>query len=75
MSPQTPHHVLTSEMFATPPKAYHLPSYTSGLAKIFAEAPSPIQHHNYHYNSRVLDFVDVETRQGDDSDASSSQSV
>ena len=49
-------------MFATPPKAFHLPSYTSGLAKVFVEAPSPILHHNHHYNFRVLHFVDVEAR-------------
>ena len=67
--------MLTLEMFATPPKAFHLPSYAIGVAKVFAKAPSPIQHHNRCYNSRVLHFVDVEARQGDDSDANSSQSV
>ena len=67
--------MLTLEMFATPPKAFHLLSYASRVAKVFEEAPFPIQHHNSRYNSRALQFVDVEARQGDYSDASSSQSV
>ena len=67
--------MFTSTMFATPAKGFHLPSCASGLAKIFVEAPSPILHHNHSYNFRVLDFVEVETRQGDNSDASLSHSV
>ena len=54
--------MLTSDIFASPPKAFHLPSYASGLAKVFAEEPSPIQHHNHRYNSRVLHFIDVEAK-------------
>ena len=64
--------MLTLEMLATPPKAFHLSSYASGLVEVFAEVPSPIQHHNRHYISRVLHFVNIEARQGDNSDASSS---
>ena len=67
--------MLTLEMFATPSKAFHLLSYASGLVKVFAEVPSAIQHHNRRYNSKVLHFVDVEAKQGNDSDASSSHSV
>ena len=62
-------------MFATPPKAFHLPSSASGFVKVFAEAPSPILCHDRRYNSRVLHFVDVEARKGNNSDASSNQSV
>ena len=62
-------------MFATTQKAFHLLSYASGLAKVVTEAPSLILHHNCRYNSRVLDFVDVEAREGYDSDVSLSQIV
>ena len=54
--------MLTSEMFATPSKAFHLLSYASGLAKVFAKTPSLILCHDHRYNSRVLHFVDVEAR-------------
>ena len=54
--------MLTSKMFTTPPKSFHLSPYASKLAKVFAKAPSPILHHNCRYNSRILDFVDVEAR-------------
>ena len=67
--------MLTLEMFATPPKAFHLSSYTSEIAKVFEEVFSPILRHNRRYNSRVLHFVDVEAMHSKDSDASSSQSV
>ena len=67
--------MLTLEMLATLPNVFHLPSYASGLAKVFAEAPSLIEHHNRRDNSTILHFVDVEARQGDDSDASSNQNV
>ena len=62
-------------MFSTPPKPFNLFSYAGGLALVFAEAPSPIPVRIRRYNSRVLDFVDVEARQGDKSDGSSSCSV
>ena len=50
-------------MFSTPPKLFYLPSYAVGLAQVFADAPSPIPLRSRHYNSRVLDFVDVEATQ------------
>ena len=63
------------EMFCTPQKPSYLPSYAGGLAHVFAEVPSPIPVHTQHYNSRVLDFVDIEARQSDESDGNSSRSV
>ena len=67
--------ILNAKMFSTPPKQFYLPSYARGLAHVFVEAPSPVPAHTRRYNSRVLDFVDVEARQDYDSDGSSSRSV
>ena len=39
------------------------------------KAPSPVPVRTRRYNSRVLDFVDVEARQSDESNGSSSRSV
>ena len=75
VSPQRPTHIFNVEMFSTPPKPFNLPSYAKGLAQVFAEAPSPVPVHTQCYNSTVLDFVDVEAKQGDESDGSSSRSV
>ena len=73
-SPRPPH-ILNTEMFSSPPKPFDLLSYAGGLAQVFAEAPSPIPVCTRRDNSRVLDFVDVEPRQSDESDGSSSCSV
>ena len=62
-------------MFSTPLKRFYLPSYAGGLAQVFVEAPSPVPVCTQRYNSRILDFVNVEARQGDKSDDSSSRSV
>ena len=62
-------------MFCTPLKPFYLPSYAGGLAHVFAEAPSLVPVRTQRYNFRVLDFVDVEARQSDESDGSSSRSV
>ena len=75
VSPERPTLILNAEMFSTPPKQFYLPSYAGGLALIFVEAPSPVPARTRCYNSRVLDFVDVEARQGYNSDGSSSRSV
>ena len=73
-SPRPPR-ILNMETFSSPLKPFDLPSYTGGLAHVFAEAPSPVLVRTRRYNSRVLDFVDVEARQSDESDGSSSHSV
>ena len=75
VSPPRPPRVLNVEMFSSPPKPFDLPSYAEGLAHVFAEAPSPVPVRTRRYNSRVLDFVDVEAGQSDESDGSSSRSV
>ena len=75
VSPQRPLHILNAEMFSTPPKPFYLLFYARGLTHVFAEAPSPVPIHTQRYNSKVLDFVNVEAKQGDESDDSSSRSV
>ena len=75
VSPQRPTHIFNAEMFSSPPKPFYLPSYAGGLAEVFAEAPSPILVHTRCYNSRVLDFVNVEAREGDKSDGGSSRNI
>ena len=60
--PPRPPCILIAEMFSSPSKPFDLPSYTGGLAHVFAEAPSPVPVCTRRYNSRVLDFVDVEAR-------------
>ena len=75
VSPPRPPRILNAEMFSSPPKPFDLPSYAGGLAHVFAEAPSLVPVRTRRYNSRVLDFVDVEARQSDKSDGSSSRSV
>ena len=75
VSPLRPPCILNAEMFSSPPKPFDLPSYARGLAHVFAKAPSPVPIRTRRYNSRVLDFVDVEARQSDESDGSSSHSV
>ena len=75
VSPQRPSRIPNTKMFSTPPKPIYLPSYAGGLAHVFAEAPSSVPVCTRRYNSRILDFVDVEARQSDESDGSSSPSV
>ena len=70
-----PPHILNVEMFSSPSKPFNLLSYAGGLAHLFAKAPSLVPVLTRHYNSRVLDFVDVKARQSDESDGSSSCSV
>ena len=74
VSPPLPPRILNAEMFSSP-QPFDLPSYAGGLAHVFAEAPSPVPVRTRRYNSRVLDFVDVEAGQSDESDGSSSRSV
>ena len=62
------------EMFSTPPKSFYLPLYVGGLAQGFAKAPFLLPLYNRPCNSRILAFVDVEAKDGNDSDVSSSPS-
>ena len=75
VSPPRPPRILNAKMFSSPSKPFYLPSYARGLAHVFAEVPSPVPICTRRYNSRVLDFVDIEARQSDESDGSSSRSV
>ena len=63
--------VLTADMFAIPSTTFKLPSYVARLAHQFAEAlfsPPPCTHI---FNKFVLDFLDVEAKQGEGSDRDS----
>jgi hypothetical protein len=71
---QSPIRVLDAEIFATPSATFELPPYASELAHRFAEAPSPPPSRIRPYNKLVLDFVDIEAEQGEESDTHSSQS-
>ena len=75
VSPPRPPGILNAEMFSSPPQSFDLPSYAGGLAHVFVEAPSPVPVCTRRYNSRVLEFVDVEAGESDESDGSSSRSV
>ena len=57
--------MLTSKMFATPKKAFCLPSYAGGLAQVFSAAPSPIPARTFRYKKQVLDFLNVEAMQAE----------
>ena len=75
VSPPRPPRILNAKMFSSPPQPFDLASYAGGLAHVFAEVPSPVPVCTRRYNSRVLDFVDVEAGQSDESDGSSSCSI
>ena len=62
VSPKRPPRILNAEMFSTPSKPFYLPSYAEGLAHVFAETPSPVPICTRRYNSRILDFVNVEAK-------------
>ena len=62
------------DMFATPSTAFKLPLHIVGLAYQFAEAPSPPLLHTRPFNKLVLDFLDVEAKQGKDNDRDDSLS-
>ena len=70
----SPIRILNADMFSTPSTTFELPQYASDLANRFAEAPSPPPHRIRPFNKGVLDFVDIEAEQGEESDTHSSQS-
>ena len=55
-------------MFSSPPKTFELPSYAAELANLLAEAPSPPPSPIRPFNNLVLDFLDIEAEEGEDSD-------
>ena len=71
---ESPIRVLNAEIFATPSATFELPPYASELAHRLAEAPSPPPSRIRPYNKLVLDFLDIEAEQGEESDRHSSHS-
>ena len=72
---ESPIRVLNADMFATPLTMFELPSYAVELAHLLAEAPSPAPIRTRHFNKLVLDFLDIEAKQGEDSDRLCSPSI
>ena len=71
---ESPIHVLIADMFATPSTTFELLSYAADLAHLLAEAPSPPPSRTRPFNKLVLDFLDLEAEQGEDSDRHGSPS-
>jgi hypothetical protein len=65
---ESPIRVLNADMFATPSTTFELPSYAAELAHLLAEAPSQTPIRTRPFNKLVLDFLDIEAEQGEDSD-------
>jgi hypothetical protein len=70
----SPIRVLTADMFSTPSATFELPSYAAELANVLAELPSPPPTRTRPFNNVVLDFLDIEAKQGEDSDSHGSAS-
>jgi hypothetical protein len=64
----SPIRVLNVDIFATPSTTFELLSYAAELAHVLAEAPSPMPICTRPFNKQVLDFLDIEAEQGEDSD-------
>ena len=71
---ETPIHVLNADMFATPSTTFELPSYAVDLAHLLVEGLSPPPSRTRPFNKLVLDFLDIEAEQGEDSDRHDSPS-
>jgi hypothetical protein len=71
----SPIHVLNADMFSTPLTTFELPPYAAQLANVLAEAPSPPPIRTRPFNKLVLDFLDIEAEQGEDSDTHASPHV
>ena len=54
-------------MFATPLTTFELPSYDADLAHLLAKALSPPSSCTRPFNKLVLDFLDIEAKQGENS--------
>lgn len=60
--------VLASSIFATPSATFELLSYHANFALHFTEAPSSPHSRTRPFNKLILDFLDIEVEQGEDSD-------
>jgi hypothetical protein len=72
---ESPIRILNADMFATPSTTFKLPSYVAELTYLLAEAPSPPPIPTRLFNKLVLDFLDIEAEQGEDSDRLGSPSL
>jgi hypothetical protein len=61
-------------MSSSPFNTFELPTYAAGLANLLAEAPSPPPSRIRPFNKLVLDYVDIEAEEGEDSDRHGSPS-
>ena len=52
----------------SPSKMFEFPLYVAELANLLAEAPSPPPSRIGSFNNLVLDFLDIEAEEGEDSD-------
>ena len=71
---ESPIRVLNADMFATPSTTFELPSYVAELAHLLAEASSQAPIRTRPFNKLVLDFLNIEAEQGEDSDRHGSPS-
>ena len=65
---------LRLRMSSSPFKTFELPTYAAGLANLFADAPSPPPTSIRPFNKLVLDYLDIEAEEGEDSDRHGSPS-
>ena len=65
---ESPIRVLTADMFATLSTTFELPLYVADLAHLLAEAPSPPLCRTHSFHKLVLDSLNIEAKQGEDSD-------
>ncbi len=72
---ESPIRVLNADMFATPSTTFELPPYAAQLANVYAEAPSPPPSRTRPFDNLVLEFLDIEAEQGEDSDRHASPHV
>jgi hypothetical protein len=72
---ESPIRVLNADMFATPSSSFELPPYAAQLANVYAEAPSPPASRTRPFDNLVLNFLDIEAMQGEDSDRHASPHV
>jgi hypothetical protein len=61
-------------MSSSPFNTFELPTYAVELANLLAEAPSPPPSRIRPFNKLVLDYVDIEAEEGEDSDRHGSPS-
>jgi hypothetical protein len=65
---------LQRRMCSSPFNTFELPTYAAGIANLLAEAPSPPPSRVRSFNKLVLDYVDTEAEEGEDSDRHGSPS-